>query len=619
MRPRLYPADTLDFASSNGVGILSDAISCRVLSGMGSEELELQYPAAGLHFSALAMRGIIAAKPDPVRAAQPYRIYKITKPMAGVVTVYARHIVYDLMGVPAKPFTASNATLALEGLKANAAVDNPFQFYTDKSTVGSFSVAAPTAIWSLLGGMAGSILDVFGGEYEFDGLAVKLLGRRGADRGVSIRYGKNLTSLEQNENCANCYTGIMPYWVDMETGAVVTLPEGVLYAPGDYGYTRILPLDLSQEFAAAPSEDALRTRAEQYMEDNRIGEPTVSWKVEFVQLEQTEEYRGQALLERVQMGDTVHVEFPAMGVSAPARAVAADYDCLRDRYNSVTLGSVRQSLSSTIVEQQKEIAKKPDVTAVQGMVDAATGSILGAKGGSVRLLDTDGDGMPDTLYIADHPDPAQAVKVWRYNYEGWGASENGYNGPFSVAATLEDGMVADFITTGTLVANLINAGTLQSSNGTFRFNLDTGEIYIGGYATEQSVDNLQSNLDGQMESLTNLQSAFAKLLLQSDQIALQVQNIVQNGVDKVLTTTGYVFGADGLNIHKAGDEIETRIDNTGLYVSRGEDMMLQANHLGVVARDLTANHYLIFGAHARFEDYSGNRTACFYIGKESEG
>lgn len=156
-------------------------------------------------------------------------------------------------------------------------------------------------------------------------------------------------------------------------------------------------------------------------------------------------------------------------------------------------------------------------------------------------------------------------------------------------------------------------------------NLDT-KITEGQIQTDQKIADLQVTAESitsevsQVKSETDtVKQQIVSIQQNYEAVNIQVQNIVQNGVDKVVTSTGYVFGADGLNIHKAGDEIETRIDNTGLYVSRGEDMMLQANHLGVVARDLTANHYLIFGAHARFEDYSGNRTACFYIGKESEG
>lgn len=455
MKPILYHPEEMAF-ENNGIGVLSDAISCKVAAALnGQYEITMQYPVGGIHFDQICMRSVILAKVDPVSALQPFRVYRITKPSNGIVTVYARHVAYDLSGHVVTPFTADGVVAAMSGLSSNAVTDCPFTFTTDKSTAAVFTVAKPADIWKLLGGTSGSLLDVYGGEYEFDRWIIKLWNRRGMDRGVSIRYGKNLTSLEQDQNCANCYTGVMPFWVDRSTGAVTKLPGNIVAAEGNFGYTKILPLDLSAEFDTAPTEAELEAAAKSYMKANKIGEPIVSWKVEFVQLEQTEEYKGKALLERVLLGDTVSVEFPQMCVSACARAVSAVYDCLLERYDSITLGSVRANISDTIAEQNKEIANRPNKTEMQIAVEQLTNTILGATGGSVRLLDNNGDKIPDTLYIADNPDPALAVKVWRFNYEGWGASENGYNGPFVMGATLEDGFLADFIKAGTLDAALV--------------------------------------------------------------------------------------------------------------------------------------------------------------------
>lgn len=98
--------------------------------------------------------------------------------------------------------------------------------------------------------------------------------------------------------------------------------------------------------------------------------------------------------------------------------------------------------------------------------DALTAAILGANGGSVRLLDTDGDGEPDTLYIADSTDPAQASRVWRFNYQGWAASTNGYNGPFTLGATFQDGgtIFANVLRVMNINANNITSGTINADN-----------------------------------------------------------------------------------------------------------------------------------------------------------
>ena len=475
MKPILYSPTETSF-KTNGIGILSDAISCDITQELnGRYELTAKYPVDGLHFSSIQQRSIIVAKVDPVSEIQPFRVYRITKPSSGIVTIMARHIVYDLAGHPVSPFAAQSAVTALSGLKSNAVTDHPFTFTTDKTNSGDFSVAVPSATWSLLGSAKGAILDAFGGEYEFDRYAVNLWNQRGMDRGVSIRYGKNLTSLEQDENCANCYTGVMPYWVDRSTKAVTMLTGKVVAGEGNFDHTKILPIDLTAEFETAPTEDALAAAARSYMIKNKICEPVVSLKVEFIQLEQTAEYKGMALLERVLLGDMVAVEFEQIGVSSKARAVAIDYNAILERYNSVTLGSVKANIADNIVRQNKEISSRPNKSEMQLAIESLTSSILGASGGSVRFLDTNGDKIPDTLYIADNPDPAQARKVWRFNYEGWGASTNGYNGPFVMGATFNDGIVADFITVGTLYGLLFKAGMIESLDGTIKIDLSGGQ------------------------------------------------------------------------------------------------------------------------------------------------
>lgn len=622
--PILYAPNETAF-TSNGIGVLSSAVSVTAKQALnGIFELEMMYPVTGVHFSEIADECIILAKPDPVSDLQPFRIYRITAPHSGIITVYARHIAYDLMGIPVSPFTASGVTLTMEALKANAVVDCPFNFYTDRNDQGMFAVAVPQSLWSTLGGSKGSVLGTFGGEYEFDGYNVHLRTQRGTNRGTSIRYGKNLTSLEQDRNCADCHTGVYPYWVGGDN-SVIMLPEKVLHADGNYSHTKIIPLDLSNEFDAAPTEEQLREHATEYMVNNSIGVPAVSWKVEFVQLEQTVEYKGKALLERVLLGDTVYVEFPKMNVSASARAVEYEFDSILERYNSVTLGSVRSNIADTIVSQKKEIAAKPGVSQLQNAVGRATANILGASGGAVRLLDTDGDGTPDTLYIADNADPAQAVQVWRFNHEGWGASKNGYNGPFTMGATLSAGMIADFITAGTLDANLIKAGVLQSLDGNFRFNLETGEIFVGGYATSDAVDQIksqaesaQSGVDANAANLAAMRDSMLNIQTQSDALNIQINQIAPNGVvTEVVTTTGHRFDAEGMHISKSGEELSSTVTHEGFYVDRTDDNVLTANADGVNALNLTVRKYLVAGEHLRIEKYSdgsdGKRVGFFWL------
>lgn len=625
MKPKIYPPDTTRF-DSNGLGVIHDAISCKTKLAFGQDELVMTYPTDGAHYHSLALRNIILAKPDQSRNAQPYRIYRVTAPMNGSVTVYARHIVYDLMGIPVQPFSASSAADALASLKTNAVVQCPFDFWTDKSTSGAFSVPVPASIWSRLGGVQGSILDVYGGEFQFDGNTVKLYNKIGEDRGVSIRYGKNLTSLEQDANCASCYTGVMPYWVDPESGEVLKLSENVILASGNFDYTRVLPLDLSEHFPEKPTEQDLRDKATNYMEVNQICVPKVSLKVEFVALEQTVEYRGSALLERIFLGDTVEVVFPKMDISAKSRAVSAVYDCIMERYESVTLGSVRQSFSQTVVDQGKEIAKKPDKTTITQLAtrisENLTDAMTGALGGSVRLLDTDGDGMPDEQYIADNPDPAKAVKVWRYNYMGWGVSKTGYNGPFTMGATLEDGILAEFITAAKLVA-----GTIQSADGeSFFVDLDNGIVRIKEVqdlesSTQRQLAELDVRADGIESSVSSeiddMKTELSEVKQDSKSWSARIEHIEQNGVDQVTTGTGISLDKEGFHVDEDGKPTSTLIDASGMEVNRKADgkSMLEVRDTGVKTENLNVRNFVIFG-HTRFEKYADSRdskqTAMFF-------
>lgn len=508
MKPILFPSAATEF-NTQGLGVLTDAISCTVTEERnGAFELTMQYPDTGVHFDEITDRCIIYAIPSPYRAPQPFRIYRITRPMDGIIMVYAQHITYDLSGVPLNPFTAINAPDALSKLKLNAAVDSPFTFWTDKSTVASFAVSTPSSTRSVLGGSSGSILDVYGGEYEWDGFTVRLYGHRGYDNGVVISYGKNLTDIEQDRNISNVATGIYPYWTNAE-GALVTCDPKIVNAPGTYDFTRVVPVDFSNEFETQPTPAQLRARAEKYVEDNKIGIPKTSITASFVQLEQFPEYEDLALLEKCDLCDTVTIRYPQLGVEAKAEIVKIETDVLLERYNSVEIGDVRTNIADTIVGQQQEIKQKPSETYLREAVLALTETILGASGGAVRLLDTNNDGMPDTLYIADDPDPTKARKVWRFNHEGWGASNNGYNGPFSYGATLENGMVADFITAGTLNADLVNivnliADHVVSRNAGFEMDLwaavlrlmENDNLRVRIYSTAQSAGGIVQVFSG---------------------------------------------------------------------------------------------------------------------------
>lgn len=470
----LYPETETAF-ENNGLGALSDTVSMKVTQELnGVYDLEMQYPISGIHYAEILNRRILFVKPDPYHDPQPFSITQITKPLSGIVTIYARHIAYKLTGIVVSPFKASSCQAALIGLKENSSTENPFDFWTDKSTSAAFEVSVPSAAWSLLGGSEGSILDVYRGEYEFDRFSVKLWNKRGSDNGVTIRYGKNLTDLQQDENISNVVTGIYPYWKGSD-GTLVELPEKIVNAPGTYNFQQIVPKDFTTDFKEQPTEEQLRERAQAYVKNNDIGIPAVSISVSFQPLEQTEEYKDLALLERVNLGDTVTVEYPSLGVSATARCVKTVYDVLKDRYESIELGQLKSNIASTIANQQQQIQDFPNSTVFQQAVDNANGWITNGQKGEMVAIQKNGKWVE--IASLDTGDIATAQSVWRWNNGGFGHSSTGYNGDF-INALLADGSInAAVITTGILNANVIRAGIIKSlENPNVYFNLDTGEL-----------------------------------------------------------------------------------------------------------------------------------------------
>lgn len=522
MIPRLYPADEREF-DNNGLGRLYDALSAMVYEELNGEyEATIQYPITGAHYDAIKIRSIIMLKVDPVSDPQPMRVYRITRPINGVVTIYLRHIAYDLAGIVVEPYTASTVDLALQGLAGNASTTCPFTFWTDKATAARFSLTTPAAIFTIMGGVEGSILDVYGGEYEYDAYTVKLHSHRGSDNGVRIKYGKNLTALTQDLDASDLYTGVYPYWrAADESGDVLTLPEGIIYLSDAFDFTRILALDLSFEFFDQPTEDQLRAAAQSYISRNSLGTPSSSITVSFAQLEQSAEYKDLTQLERVLLGDTVHVRYDDLGVNATARVVAIEYNALLERYDAVTIGRVRSNVADTLAETRKQVQERPTQSMVDQISSKLSDALMGARGGAVRLLDDNGDGMPDTLYVADNPDPALAVRVWRWNYEGWAASSTGYNGPWVMGATLDAGILASAVT-----AAMLKAGRITSADGkTFYLDLDNGVLRMD--ASEIALnganigDFLRFEFDAEGKPVLSLGSSANRIVLKilNDRIA----------------------------------------------------------------------------------------------------
>ncbi len=347
MYPILYSSTETAF-NDRGLGPLADAVSCIVTEERnGSYELTMQYPVNGLHYEDLMERSLIMAIPSPYRAPQPFRVYKVEAPMNGIVTVHASHVSYDLSGIPVEPCSITgDAQTILDGLVTHSLVTNPFSVFSNFTTSVAFESTLPSSFRALLGGQEGSLLDHYHGEYLFDRFNVSLLTSRGKDSGVRIAYGKNMTEFKMTSDYT-IITGIYPYWTDGEGNIVECSPKIVEVFNSPY-YDNVVPVDLSDRFEEEPSQAQLLTMAQQYIAENDLAKPRVTFDVSFIDLASTDEYSAIAPMESVDLCDNVTVVFPMYGVEATAKVVAIETNVLADRYNKVTVGTLRTTLADTL-------------------------------------------------------------------------------------------------------------------------------------------------------------------------------------------------------------------------------------------------------------------------------
>ena len=494
MNPILYGATEKTF-KTQGLGVLSEAISCKVTEERnGSYELEMVYPQSGKRFKELLLSRIIKAVPAYRKDPEPFRIYYISKPFNGKVTVKAEHISYQLSYIPVKPFTASNVIEAMEYLKKNSAEDNPFTFWTSKETKAKMSFDVPTSCRALLGGTSGSILDTYLGEYEFNGYTVKLHDHRGVDKGVTIRYGKNLTDVKQEESIASTITGICPYWKSEETGEVVTLPETTISSDkaNNFPYKRTVPHDFTASFKEKPTEAQLREKAQAYVRQTGFGVPDVSIDVSFVMLSQFEGYKDIALLEAVNLCDTVSVYFDPLEISAKAKVIKTVYNVLNDAYDSITLGSAKNSLTKVIedIKQGTDDKITEETSARKKAIAELIKKVEAGKG--LYLTDKGQDGAHD-WYLHDKPELADSQTIIRINDGGiifsvdGGKTYNGisWDGDAILNKIYAIGIDATYITAGEINAELVKIKHLHMSDIS---NTDgtTLDVTINGINSEVS-------------------------------------------------------------------------------------------------------------------------------------
>lgn len=474
------------------LGPLADCTRCYVTQETaGVYEAEIDYPMDGRLFGSITNGAYILAKPDDVSQPQKFIVYKPVKHLYGIATFHCEHLRYALNGVPVSRgrYTGSPAVV-LRDMAQSVNGTSDFTFWSDISSVQDVDVSVPATVGKMLAGQTGSVLDIFGGDYEFDNYTVKLHSRRGQDRSTEIRYRKNLTGFTCETDTTGTYSHVYPfYYNEMENAYVELAQKTIALANASLlPFIKCCILDLSEEFDDTPTAAQLEAKARKFIQQNKPGEIKYSYRVSFIPLWQTEEYKNVAALERCGLYDTVPVIHEKAGTDIRVKIVRTVYDTLVERYVEMELGNAVNSFAQTVTQEINKVNESVRSTRsfMQVAISKATAEITGNHGGYVVLYDSNGDGEPDEILIMDTPSVLTATKVWRWNAGGLGYSDNGYAGPFRTAITMSGSIVADFVNTGNLNANvirsgvlladLIKAGVISDTTGNISINMTNGQL-----------------------------------------------------------------------------------------------------------------------------------------------
>lgn len=484
MIPILYEDTEKEF-TNNGIGRLSDAISCIVHERKNdSYELDMTYPVGGKYFKELQLGRIIYATHDNSKKPQPFDIVSVTSQSRGEVRVVAQHISRRLRGILTKLnhgwFTTGNTVSAffddLNDKTENGYIigDCPFSFHTNITDAkDGYSPQESTfiSVYDHLLDVQYGILSVehgagTSGEYEFDTFDVTLNKTRGANRGVKMRTGKNVQTLTVDMNNKNIVTGVLAFWHgnDSATGVKRTITiNGDTASVLDYGdfgseadilqsdvllpYQKVATLDLSSKFSYPPTPEQIRQEAQRYLDQQKefYTVDTASYSIDLVHnADNTKELQSSDLC------DWVIVEDVNLRVQKTLQVTEVWYDTLRNRYTSMTVGVLPKTFKQLVHKENAPVNTKADNLQAQ-VKDLSKKTVVTQKSypkgydpahpekwkGNGVIVDDSGREMEEIAKINRHP-----VFVYKQKSSGGGGTSDG-----KVWFILRDRINLDYATT----------------------------------------------------------------------------------------------------------------------------------------------------------------------------
>lgn len=348
MIPILYEKTETAFVS-NGLGRLRDCLSCIVTEERnGIYECDFEYPTTGANYELIQVGRIVGVTHDETGDVQPFDIVSYEKPIDGIVAFHCVHISYRLTESTITGTNINSLSDAFTRIKNYAYPATPFTFTTDKTAAGYAGVfnGVPHTVRQTLGGIEGSLLDTYGGEYEFDKWNVILHSARGQMRDFTIRYGVNMLEFNEEYDITGCYNAVRPYWTDGQTVVVGDRQKSAAVTPT--GRTQCIPLDVSDKFESKPTKTDVENMGMSVMNASNPTVPARSIEVSFVRLQDAGEADTYDTLLQCKLCDTINVIFPDFNSSGQFKIVRTEWNVLRGRYETMELGALSVSLAEAL-------------------------------------------------------------------------------------------------------------------------------------------------------------------------------------------------------------------------------------------------------------------------------
>ena len=608
--------------TNNGLGFLTDCLSAVVNDEInGNFSLTLEYMLNG-HLSEYLVQENIIKCPVQDGTMQLFRIKYVNKDF-NKITINAKHIFYDLLDnflldvAPTKRAAQSFG----EWILARTNYVSPFSFVSSIATTKSARYVRKNPVEAIMGTESNSMVNLFGGELQRDNFTINLLTRLGQDRGLKLIVGKNITGIQMTIDENELYTRILPLGFDG-----LMLPETYVDSPliNQYPTPKVRKYEFSEikydpsgedESAYSDIQDAYQALRDAVNElyANGIDKPQINIAIDWIELSKTKEYEQFQNLETIRLGDTLRANL--LGLDYETRVIGITYNVLANRVDSFTIGEVKPNIATTLNNIEKAVESVDTSSILDAARESATDLINSALVSNIYL-----DYETGNLYIMDTDNPQTARKLWRWNLNGLGYSDEGINGTYDVAMTMDGSIVANMITTGELNAELIQ--------GWDSLTLQIDGLMEEKELTDEQIEEIKANY-ATLNDLENIQTQVNEVI--GDTYTKTEINKIINGTDEnglavsVLKTTSATFDENGMTYSKSGAATTSTINQEGLVVndSSSGTELLKAGYDSAMGETMVKAANLYLTKYLGIEDWRieevestnyGQGVGFFYLG-----